>query len=594
LTQTISLNGQQSIAVNDMGHCAVVACPGSGKTRLLVEKVVRILEERPDMRVGMVTFTSDAAREISARLSTRLSREILDRNVLVGTFHKLSILQLKQGGIRFRIVDPSRQTYLLDQAIQTVCPKTHKSNYTVIEQAIQAFRSGRKHPFQDQFTEQISECYAALMEREKGIDFADILRLSVNGMKDGSLSPLAVNFLFVDEFQDTDAVQFEWTMAHYNAGSVINVVGDDDQSIYSFRESLGFHGIQDFLKVTQAACHRLTVNYRSRSEIVSLASAIIAKNGSRIAKDISAERGTGGHVTLMAIKDGELEQFHEIAALIVSSLGNRPPKHGEWAILARGNFTLKALNKVLRSYNIPTYMPNASSIWESLAGSCYMGLLKAVVKNETHGMGKLHKLAMLPAGDMEVLEENYHKCIFGEKDHGTEQRLSATGRRFVETIGENVGTWRKLLKSSDDDLIKKALIGIACCLSELIPRPPLVEEEKAEMYDDMLMSAARIIGKFHGAIAKRINKIERDEAPEEINAVFLSSMHGSKGLEWNNVVIANANDKNIPPKKNELTLNALEEERRLWYVAMTRAKDKLYIAWHGEPCIFIKELMTTQ
>ena len=157
--------------------------------------------------------------------------------------------------------------------------------------------------------------YQDALARNGKIDFQDMLRLAVEGMQNGSILPYPFKYLLVDEFQDTDPLQYRWIELHAKAGSIVTVVGDDDQSIYAFREALGYRGMESFIKEFDAKPVVLGSNYRCRSEILLAADRVIRNNVDRIAKVLRAEKGAGGRVLASRHADEYIEAVAAVGSL---------------------------------------------------------------------------------------------------------------------------------------------------------------------------------------------------------------------------------------------------------------------------------------
>ncbi|MGF6960803.1 superfamily I DNA/RNA helicase [Paraburkholderia youngii] len=278
------LNPQQREVAERRGHCVAIACPGAGKTKTIAAKAALLLSD-PAAIVGAVTFSKDAAVELRDRILA-LAGDGTRKRLIAGTFHSLAFRQL---GKRDIATDGDRMALIarviaelgLDCKPEDVVPVIEgiKTNFGRVE-------AGTGDA-------QIYAAYQASLERNGKIDFQDMLRLAVAGMEAGDIEPYHFTDLLVDEFQDTDPLQYRWVELHAQAGANVTVVGDDDQSIYGFRAALGFRGMESFATSFNARRVVLGSNYRCHDEILSAADRVIRNNADRILKVLRAERGPG-------------------------------------------------------------------------------------------------------------------------------------------------------------------------------------------------------------------------------------------------------------------------------------------------------------
>lgn len=225
MTASIQLNPEQHQAVTEAGHCLVVACPGSGKTRLLVSKAEHLLQQDAAARIVAVTFTRDSALELKARVVEAVG-EAQAKRVLVGTFHSLCLQQLKLSGRTFSLVSPAEQLEYVRRAWEMTGQEVELEE---AQRLIEKCKTDLGYQMQDDPAGRLIDAYARLLQRNQAADFQDLIGDAVRGMQDGSVAPIPGTHLFVDEFQDTDASQYAWLRAHSVAGLTVTVVGDDDQ-----------------------------------------------------------------------------------------------------------------------------------------------------------------------------------------------------------------------------------------------------------------------------------------------------------------------------------------------------------------------------
>ncbi|CAE6863772.1 ATP-dependent DNA helicase Rep [Paraburkholderia aspalathi] len=223
--------------------------------------------------------------------------------------------------------------------------------------------------------------YQEALARNGKIDFQDLLRLAVAGMEKGEIQPYPFTDLLVDEFQDTDPLQYRWVELHANAGARVTVVGDDDQSIYGFRAALGFRGMESFASTFDAQRVVLGSNYRCRSEILDAADRLIRHNEDRIPKLLRAERGTGGTVDTQRSDDEYIDAVAALDALQPKLAAGR-----SCAILARTNRILDPIESVCRSHGVPYFRASGRSIINRPQGALMCNLLEIVQGTRLNGL----------------------------------------------------------------------------------------------------------------------------------------------------------------------------------------------------------------
>ena len=550
----MELNPYQERAVTASGHCTILACPGSGKTRVLSARAARLLANHPKGRLCAVTFTRDAAEELRSRILATCGQDHA-RRLAVGTFHSLALAQIK----RFSRSKPPR---LLSEgerlAVLRRCWKQHAPNISFdgVVQAIDASKAKLAPvPFADPSLESVFNGYQELMESEGAMDFADLLLLSVRRMARGDMPPLPIRWLLVDEAQDMDEVQMEWILLHGRAGAEITLVGDDDQSLYAFRHALGYAGLQEITFALSATETTLPVNYRCAPNILGHAAKLIAHNRNRAAKKITAHREDAGEIRVIRAPDrwAEVDQ-------IVRTIRNGS-QDDEWAILARTNLILDAVELALSDIDRPCVRSGGKSVWEHSIGSVFSGLLRSVVDDSWTGLAN----ALSFCGIHAEWVNGHSRRSFG----GCAARLESA----IEQAPEEDGTRKALLRLR---------MGLASWRDQVAKgRPTLVVHGVAAFLFDyckpnqanLLRKLEASIARMPGSLAQRLSILGRSSTNRQKPAVQIMTLHASKGLEFDNVWIMGCVDGNLPH-----TDSTEEDERRLLYVGMTRARHRLILS----------------
>lgn len=588
----MELNDAQQRVVAEDGHCLVVACPGSGKTRVLTEKMSSLIERHGNRtRIIAVTFTRESARELEERAINTLTQPVYDRLCRIGTFHSLAIRLLRQQVRIGKIASPAQSYSYLRRAIQIVDPNIQYEDATsILEKAKTCLTSceQQKHPLYLQYEE--------VLRNADLIDLYDILRDSVRYMRTGAIKPFGTNYLLVDEFQDTDEIQLEFIREHAKAGTKVTTVGDDDQSIYSFRGSMGYKGMQVFADFANATQITLPTNYRCRSEILTCADNLIRNNNERIAKELVAGRGPGGTVSSLrygspaAEAEGIIQAINKTAIRLEGNPAfNYTVPKDTWAVLSRGRWHLDEVELALQAASIQYYRPGGDSLWSKAPFAQLLALLRTIQTASPDGLDEalFHALsASMPPSDAQQTVNRIHKDL---GDHFTEildvpcldrSRYSTLEMSNLSSLLDSLPNWRKQVAAGRLNLV---ISNVAAWFASF---------EKEDNKKSLVIRMGEIICKLRGTLFSRTEALlsttkDSNKDKNETRGVILLTMHGSKGLEFNNVWIIRTEGTSIPSPKS----TNLEEERRLMYVAITRAKNNLTVSsvMPDEPSIFIEE-----
>lgn len=542
------LNPQQREVAEQRLHCVAIACPGAGKTKTIAAKAALLLSN-PAAIVGAVTFSKDAAVELRDRILA-IAGDGAKKRLIGGTFHSLAFKQL---GKRDIASDGDRMVLLARVIAELGLNWKPEEVVPVIERIKTNF--GRVEAGTPDA--QIYAAYQEALERNGKIDFQDMLRLSVAGMERGDIEPYRFTDLLVDEFQDTDPLQYRWVELHAKAGAQVTIVGDDDQSIYGFRAALGFRGMESFAETFNAQRVVLGMNYRSYGEILAAADRVIRNNAERIPKILQAERGAGGTI---ATKRSDDEYADAVAA--VETLHPLLTAGKSCAILARTNRILDPIEAVCRSHGVPYFRASGSSVINRPQGALMCNLLQVAEGRKQNGldavlgyMGMSSPLLGVLHRDMgPVLVQRLKKDLVAI---GLPEDTATVYRSFMKRLLE----WQEMCERRFYSLVLDGVLELMMTYS------------KNEQATRAIQATYDVLSRLIGTFADRIEYLKRDNNKPAEGALVLTTMHSSKGLEWDHVWISRAEEGVVPDEKSTES-----EERRLFYVAMTRARDGLTIA----------------
>lgn len=549
-----NLNLSQREVVDYRGHCVAIAVPGAGKTATIAAKAAVLLAD-PTVTVGAVTFSKDAAVELRERI-VALAGPSSRRRLLAGTFHSLAFKQLGNGDGRLAdVLSEGVRAAIVGQILQ------ERGISWKVEEAISVIertKLGLGDPPHGTNESELYEAYQSALSRNGKIDFQDMLRLAVAGMQDGKIAPYSLTYLLVDEFQDCDSLQARWTHLHANAGTLVTVVGDDDQSIYGFRNALGYRGMEAFIKEFGARQVILGKNYRSHGEVLTVADNVIRNNKDRIEKELRAHRGSGGVVEFERSDDEYKEAVSAVEALVPFLRTGKTA-----AVLARTNRILDPLEAVCRSQGVKYFRAAGRSILDRAEAALMGDLLELAQGSTIGGIDALLGFAGIGSHELVVLH-----ALSGAKSTamprkkdlvaaGISDATAATYRDFLKKLKE----WQTLCRREFHALV---LDGVREWMLQYVTEDP-AKRAINTTYDVL----TQLEGSFHNRLA-----FLRQKNNEPGNdALVLTTMHASKGREWSAVVVVRAEETIVPDDGSTES-----EERRLFYVALTRARDWLRIS----------------
>lgn len=588
------LNPQQREVALHLGHCLSIACPGSGKTKMLATKAATLLNEGE--KVCAVTFTRDAALELRER-TMKLADPRTKANLLVGTFHSVSLLMAfprKHKGefgqaILQKMHSPFTQQwnlvkegvrigYLL-RAIRESHAKIQLRDATpVIELAKEA---GNIPEHLDPEVREMVSIYLKLMDDANVIDFQDIILKTNLALRDQSMSTLPVNHLLVDEYQDTDKAQYEWTAHHGRAGVALTVVGDDDQSIYAFRRALGYSGMERFAKEFGAQQVQLGINYRCRAEILGTAETLIRRNTERIEKRLFANKGPGGVVTWERFKDSTAEY----AAVAEEAFGALA-EGATFAVISRTNDELTLLQAAMHSRGVPHRKTDGRSIFDCPEVQVYAALLRSLIKPVGNDLDQVLAWAGMESDDAGRIRKLFGtSIIIGSKEDFQHAGISDRGIEIWRTFAKR---YAALNTQKQQGRLATVNFGVYEWLGETLQKPhnPAVLAAAHQMYEPEDCTLEEHLAKMRSRELKQSQSEKGADASDEGPVAMLTTAHGSKGLEFDRVWIVGLQTGSFPSDKS-----SLEEERRLMFVAMTRAREALFLSGTRDkkPSIFITE-----
>lgn len=549
----------------------MVAGPGSGKTTTSVAKALRILSI-PGRSLVMVTFTKEGADEMRRRLDAAQAKAggqpFGENRLLIGTFHSIALKHLFKHRKREKLLSPVQQNIFLQEAIKPYAADAEASNAIREEFESYMYAIDRDKMDLSSAAMAVIQRYSERLVSSRVTDLYTVMRDCALFCHDGTIPPLPFTDMLVDEGQDTDQLQKVWIFAHATAGTNVTIVGDDDQSIYEWRQALGYAGMRSFLETFNAREIKLGENFRSREEILSHAVILIQHNVNRLDKDLVATRGAGGRICSYHTASTE-SQCEELADLI----SRNPETHKNAAVLARQNRSLNELEFALSALGI-SYVRIGKSIWDNPHVANYLCLLQSLLDGSPVGIfGCLGMVGLDDAVKTELLHSmkgNANGFMGGEVPQLN--AATATDHALLKEFSGSCLYWRRQLQEG-------SVNEVAMDVGEWI-----ASKQRSTRARETIRSAASILSRLRGKLSARLYFIGNNKKSASDAPLTLMTMHGSKGLEFETVHVIDANK---PEDGSDLVHE--EAERRLMYVALTRAKDRCFVWYSGAPHPTLRE-----
>ena len=652
------LNLAQLDAVNHLGGpCLVLAGAGSGKTRVITHKIARLIHAGLEAeRIAAITFTNKAAAEMRERARQLVGKPA--REVVICTFHALGVRMLRESGgalglkSQFSILDTDDITSILKDCGGTTDAVTARHWQWTISgwksaglNAEQALRQAKDE--QERAIAVVMARYEERLAAYQSVDFDDLIGLPLKLLQQHDdvreQWQARLGHVLVDEYQDTNATQYELLKLLVGERGRFTAVGDDDQSIYGWRGAT----LDNLKRLPQdfptLRVIKLEQNYRSTSAILRAANHVIGPNPKLFPKTLWSDLGEGEPVRVLACDHEEHEAERAVAriqsiragASATASQGARHQAFKDFAILYRANHQSRALEAALRKAQIPYKVSGGQSFFDraEIKDLCaWMRLLVnpdddpaflRAVTTPKRGIGHQtlqqlgtfatqYKVSLFEA----LFSHSLHAALPARAVHGLHEfgrYVNELAHRARQTTGheaakaflddwlKTIGYEQHLIDSEDSDKVAAARWGNVLDFSDWVAQRCGGQIDDTggmttEQPTKSLLDVAQTI-----ALISTISEREQDQ-----DVVTLSTLHASKGLEWPHVILAGVNEGLLPFKPDsdgdEAALaQRIEEERRLMYVGITRAQRTLVVSWlkrrkkgrdliPGQPSRFIGEM----
>jgi len=627
-TVPTDLNAMQRQAVLYMdGPCLVLAGAGSGKTRVITQKIAYLLREcgYSGRQVVALTFTNKAAREMNERIRALVDPKLL-RGLTVSTFHSLGLRMLREEaqhvGLkpRFSILDSNDALAIIQELLAT----TDKARLKAVQQEISLWKNALMGPDEAERAAsspsqieaaRVYRSYAATLIAYQSVDFDDLIRLPAQLMEENpevrERWQHRVQYLLVDEYQDTNLCQYRLVRSLTGQRAMFTVVGDDDQAIYAWRGATVENLAQLPTDYPTLRVIKLEQNYRSVQRILHAANNVIGNNPVVFGKKLWSDLGYGEPIQVSAADDEQAEA-ESVAIRLSAERFERQAQWRDFAILYRGNHQARVFEQALRNLRIPYTISGGQSFFDKAEVRDILAYLRLIANDEDdpafiraattprRGIGQVtlqvlgqfaaeQKLSLfaavfqialtdrLPERQLEPLQ------VFAQFIQRIQQRADRVDSDLEEhetAVSELLG---ELLRAIDYERYLYDMFDERPAQTRWENVLELLTWLKAKALDDQL-SLNDLVQRV-----ALITMLERGE-DEDPDAVKLSTLHASKGLEYPHVFLVGVeegllphvgrDDEDIAPEREaEVLAQRIQEERRLMYVGITRAQRSLRLTW---------------
>jgi ATP-dependent DNA helicase Rep len=603
--------GQEAAVKHISGPCLVLAGAGSGKTRVITLKIAHLVRhcDYPARHIAAVTFTNKAAREMKARVAQTLGRKET-RGLMVSTFHALGLniikKEIKALGMKpgFTLFDDQDSSSLLNELTEKEY-SGDKDAINLLQKMISDWKSELVTPTQvldmaqspgERLLAELYERYQRHLAAYNAMDFDDLIRLPTQLLRDNadvrSRWQQKIRYLLVDEYQDTNGSQYELVKLLAGERARFTVVGDDDQSIYSWRGARPENLVKlknDFPNLNVV---KLEQNYRSTERILHSANILIANNEHVFEKRLFSELGHGERLKVLFAENEEHEAERVVTELVSHKFMQRA-SYKDYAILYRGNHQSRLFERALMTHRIPYRISGSTSIFSRSEIKDIMGYLRLLVNHDDdNAFLRVVNLPRREIGPATLEKLGGYANLRGISlfaasfEIGLEQHLGGRGLQAIRGFSRWVVELADCIQRGDSVAAVRQLvkdINYEEWLYDSSPSPKAAEmrmKNVSELYrwisgmlqgDDLdkPMTLQEVVSRL-----TLRDMMERNEDADETDQVQLMTLHASKGLEFPYVFMVGM-EEGLLPHQTSIDEDNVEEERRLAYVGITRAQQEL-------------------
>ena len=595
----------QAVTAKD-GPILVLAGPGSGKTSVLTRRIAYLIDKLGvrSYQILAVTFTNKASKEMESRLQNILGFDKAN-GLFLGTFHSICVRILRREadhidlGKNFVIFDADDQISVIKSIIKelNINDKLFKPSavHSEISKAKNELIMPDDYPivtFRDETVKKIYMRYQTALHQSNGVDFDDLLLLTTNLFSQNQqvLEKYSSEFkhILVDEFQDTNMVQYQLIQQLSSVNKNVFCVGDPDQSVYRWRGA-DYRNVANFEK-DHPSCETILLeqNYRSKQTILDAAMAVIDRNPRRKRKQLFSNLGTGEQIQVYEAFDDKGEASF-IVDTIKQMVSNKKSEYGDFAVMYRTNAMSRLIEETFIHSNVPYRLVGAQRFYGRREVKDFVAYLRLV--QNRHDEISLGRVINVPARGIGDKTLEAAQTLAKESYLSTGEVLlnlasdpkSDFQQHFKGRALNNLIDFGKLLVKWQDYSSTLSVTELFDQLTSDIQYESYLDDGTEEGQDrwDNILELRKLTEEYNGKplneFLENIALVSDQDTIKEGNVPTLLTLHAAKGLEFKNVFIMGLDDGILPHSRSFNEPEEMEEERRLFYVGITRAKDRLFL-----------------
>ena len=597
---------QRAAVLHDQGPLLVLAGAGSGKTRVIVEKIAHLIASGryPARRIAAITFTNKSAKEMRERVSKRIRGEAAE-GLTICTFHALGLkfLQIEHeaAGLKrgFSIFDADDAAAQVKDLMPGAKPDSVEDMRNLISRAKNAGLSPEQAMALARSTRELEAAklyarYQARLSTFNAVDFDDLIRLPLQILEENAQVVAAwrerIGYLLVDECQDTNDAQYRLLRAIAGPAGNFTCVGDDDQSIYAWRGANPENLDQMSRDYPNLQVIKLEQNYRCSNRVLRAANALIARNPHKHLKTLWSDQADGERIRVWECRDSEHEAEKVAAEISFIATGKNVP-WSDFCILFRGNFQSRPLEKALQLLRVPYHLTGGTAFLERQEVKDALSWLRVIANPDDDAAF----LRAVQSPRREVGATSLARLAELATSRGMPMSRAAQSMGALQQLPPRAANGLGAFNDTIADLREQApRISAAGLVRRLAEKSGLLTELRAQCKDEASSQRRKANldelaewfeggarGATAGDLAAQLALLSRNDKDDGGNQVRMMTLHAAKGLEFPYVFIIGCEDGTLP---HEVAVEegSLEEERRLMYVGITRAKIQLWLSYSRE------------
>ena len=600
------LNAQQLKAVQTVNKPVLVfAGAGSGKTRVLTYKVWHLIKEKlfkPE-EILALTFTNKAASEMKSRIQESISCE----GVNVGTFHSIGARMLRmhisaldeEYNSSFTIYDTSDQKAVIKEVVENLNLSEFKElNVSFLKAQIDKFKNdnisidkveSEAQTFEDEKIFEVYRAYCDRLKSNNALDFNDLLLLPIRLLKENAkilnLYQKTWKYVLVDEFQDTNSPQFEIVSLLAGKHKNITVVGDDDQSIYGWRGANIDNILTNFQETFAKNIEiKLEKNYRSTQRILDGAWSVVSNNKNRAEKKLEATRGKGDKISLISTGSDE-EESNAICDSIKSEIKLNKNTFKDFAVLYRTNAQSRSIEQAMVKEGLPYNIVGGTKFYDRKEIKDVLAYLTLVANNNDDiALKRIINFPVRGIGEKSInifvdLAAKKKISLFESLEFCRDLKLRGKQQDSIENFYNSIKKFSNLLETLDPKELMRTLLEEFNIENYYKNNP--AEQDRYDNIQELKASVDKFSDQIGGNLKDFLQEIslftDIDEWDDKENSITLMTVHAAKGLEFPTVFVSGLEQGLFPLVRIDDGPDQMEEERRLFYVAVTRAMNQVYL-----------------